>query len=111
MHEFLLIRWLDNGPAVQRLLDVMQHLKTYVAAVREKKVPDPKTKSFEAIERATQDPTMDVKLHFILSLTQDLEFFLKRHQTDAPMIPFVAKDLFDVLTSILRRFLTEEFVA
>jgi len=47
---------------------------------------DPKTKSFEVVKTALNDPLIVAKLHFMLSVGKQLQLFLVIYQTDVPMV-------------------------
>ena len=47
------------------------------------------------------------KLAFIVSTAKPIEKFLKMYQTDSPMIPFLAKDLEDLLRIMMDRFVKQ----
>lgn len=83
-------------------------LTKYVEAVDGGKCPNPDTKSFKSVKQAIKDPLMPAKLAFISSLANEVTPFLKRYQTDKPMIPFLAPDLHSVLRSLKARFVKSD---
>ncbi|XP_073712875.1 uncharacterized protein [Misgurnus anguillicaudatus] len=80
----------------------------YIDAVRKKKLPNPGTASYDTLEVAEKDPLFLAKLHFYMAITRTFSPFLTFYQTDVPVIPFLAKDLAELLKSMLRRFVKKE---
>ncbi|KAK9976520.1 hypothetical protein ABG768_021725 [Culter alburnus] len=101
-------RWLENLPVVERALEVWPSLQLYVDAVKRKELPNPGTGSYDTIEAAQKDPLILAKLHFFATIARTFDPFLKRYQTDEPVMPFLAKDLAELIKSILRRFVKRE---
>ncbi|XP_030196025.1 uncharacterized protein LOC115548177 isoform X1 [Gadus morhua] len=101
-------RWIENLPVVERAIEVWPSLVTYVDAVRTKKVPNPGTASFDTIEAAKQDPLILPKLQFFMAISRTFTPFLTKYQTDAPVMPFLCKDLVELFQSMLRRFVKRE---
>ncbi|XP_058628346.1 uncharacterized protein LOC131538490 [Onychostoma macrolepis] len=101
-------RWLENLPVVERALEVWPSLQLYVDAVKRKELPNPGTGLYDTIEAAQKDPLILAKLHFFLTIARTFEPFLKRYQMDEPVMPFLAKDLAELMKSVLRRFVKRE---
>ena len=101
-------RWLENGPAVERALDMWNDIKAYVKAVKEKKLPRPACASYDVIAAAIEDPLIQVKLRFFLSIEMQVKPFLAKYQTDAPMIPFLSTALFELIKGVMRRVVVRE---
>lgn len=93
-------RWLENLPVVQRALEVWPSLQLYVDAVKKKELPNPGTGSFETIEATQKDPVILAKLHFFATIARTFEPFLKRYQTDEPVMSFLASDLAELMKVI-----------
>ena len=75
-----------------------------------KKVTNPGTKSFEVVTSAYCDSLLEVKLHFILSVAQRLQPFLKMYQVDKPMMPFLVPDPLKLVKDLLARFVQRDVV-
>ena len=103
--KFCKTRWIENRPFLERALEILPEMSKYVKAIESKKFPDPGTKSFETINEAIKDSLMAAKINFVLSVSKEVTPFLTLYQTDKPMVPFLAKDLFQLLKSLLCRFL------
>ncbi|KAL7876828.1 hypothetical protein SRHO_G00034710 [Serrasalmus rhombeus] len=67
------------------------------------------TASYDAILAAQRDPLIIPKLEFFLSIAS-FNPFLQKYQTDEPVLPFLAKDLTELLMSLLRRFIKRELL-
>lgn len=82
-------RWLEDLPVVERALEVWTSVTMYMDSVRSKKLPNPGT------------ITIVAKLYFYLSVIRTFSPFLKTHQTDEPMMPFLANDLAELMKVII----------
>ncbi|KAL2076341.1 hypothetical protein ACEWY4_028042 [Coilia grayii] len=85
-------------------------IQRYVSAAEDKKVQKPNTASYDAILAARGDPLLIPKLQFFLSIARSFNPFLQKYQTDEPVLPFLAKDLTELLLSLLRRFIKRELL-
>ncbi|CAM4568699.1 unnamed protein product [Leuciscus chuanchicus] len=85
-------RWLENLSVVERALEVWPSLQLYVDAVKRKELPNPGTDS----------------CIFFTTIARIFEPFLKRYQMDEPVMPFLAKDLAELMKSVPRRFVKRE---
>ena len=63
-------RWIENFPAAKNAIEILPHFKKYVKTIVQnpKKCNALKTKSFEHVKDAVQDPLMLIKLQFFVSL-------------------------------------------
>ncbi|XP_042581610.1 uncharacterized protein LOC109070284 [Cyprinus carpio] len=100
-------RWIENVPVAERAVQVWPMFMMYVDAVKQKKLPNPSTASYDTIEAAQADPPMIAKLQFFLAISRTFSLFLTNYQTDEPVLPFSAKDLSELLKSLLRRFVKQ----
>lgn len=66
-------------------------------AVKQKKLPNPGTASYDTIQAAQADPLIIAKLQFFLAISRTFSPFLTSYQTDEPVLPFLAKDLSELL--------------
>ncbi|KAL3063671.1 hypothetical protein OYC64_000077 [Pagothenia borchgrevinki] len=103
-------RWVENLPVVERALAVWPSLLQYMDAVRTKKLPNPGTASFDTIAAALKDPLILAKLQYYMALARTFNPFLKKYQTDEPVMPFLGKDLAELTKSLLRRFIKRELL-
>ncbi|XP_063073162.1 uncharacterized protein LOC134463795 [Engraulis encrasicolus] len=103
-------RWVENVPVAERALEVWPMVQAYVSAAEEKKVQKPNTASYDTILAAREDPLLVPKLQFFISIARGFNPFLHKYQTDEPVLPFLAKDLTELLLSLLRRFIKRELL-
>ena len=103
--KFCQTRWIENVPVAERVLEMWANVQKYVEAVKAKKLPDPKNKSFIAVADCATDPLFLPRVHTFISIARDVSPFLTLYQTDMPMLPFLSADLVNVLRNLLRRFL------
>lgn len=90
-------RWIENVPVPERAVEVWPMLLIYVDAVKKKKIPNPATTSYDTIATAQEDPLIVAKLQSFLAISRTFNPFLTKFQTDEPVLPFLAKDLADLL--------------
>lgn len=67
-----------------------------------------KNKYFESVQKACTDPMFLVKANIFLSVAQECQPFLTKYQTDKPMLPFLADNLFTTLMHLLQRFVRDD---
>nr|XP_043905538.1 uncharacterized protein LOC122784359 [Solea senegalensis] len=103
-------RWVENVPVAERFLEVWPMIRKYVDAAEAKKVQKPNTASYDLILAALGDPLLIPKLQFFLAIARSFNPFLQKYQTDEPVLPFLAKDLTELLLSLLRRFIKRELL-
>ncbi|KAG5263637.1 hypothetical protein AALO_G00266980 [Alosa alosa] len=103
-------RWVENVPVAERAVEIWPMISTYVDAVQKKKVPNPNTASYDTILAAQADDLIIPKLQFFLSVARSFSPILTKYQTDEPVLPFLAKDLKELLMALLRRFVKRELL-
>ena len=69
--------------------------------------PKPTIHSFDVVQRATQDDWCKAKLEFFKLIASEFEPFLRRFQSDKPMVPFLHSFLLCLSHDCLQRFVTE----
>ena len=99
--RFCKTRWTENVPVVERVVEMLPQLRQYVKAVQENKVPDPKTKTFGVVKETCSDLLIEAKLAVYRFIGKKIQPFLTLYQCDAPMMAFLANDLFDLLKSLM----------
>ncbi|KAK5854787.1 hypothetical protein PBY51_004952 [Eleginops maclovinus] len=77
-------------------------------SVKTKKLPNPGTGSYDTVAAAIKDPLILAKFHFYAALARTFTPFLTKYQTDEPVLPFLSKDLTELMISLLRRFIKRE---
>lgn len=86
-----------NQPVMERALGIWPLLTQYMDAVRGKQLSNPGTASFDTVEEAMKDTLIVAKLHFSLTVARLFSPFLKRYQTDEPVMPFLSNDLAELI--------------
>ena len=61
----------------------------------------PSSKSYLAVKESVEDPLVTAKLQFFCFVSSIVEPYLRKYQTDKPMIPFVYFDLKDLVIKLL----------
>ncbi|XP_048580627.1 uncharacterized protein LOC116610226 [Nematostella vectensis] len=98
-------RWLEDLPVAERAVAIWPNIKKYVDEVS--KLPKskiPTSQSFKNLQAFVQDPLIVAKLEFFISIARILGPFLKKFQTDQPMVPFLTQDVQTILEAILSKF-------
>ncbi|KAK1886444.1 Zinc finger MYM-type protein 1 [Dissostichus eleginoides] len=80
-----------------RVVEIWPMLQKYVDGVKNKKIPNPATASYDTIAAAQRDPLIIAKLQFFFAISRTFSPFLLKFQTDEPVMPFLAKDLAELL--------------
>ena len=68
----------------------------------------PQTASYATIKEACEDPLTVTQLEFFISVAKQLQPFLLKFQTDAPMAPFLGKLLKVVLLTLMSHFIKKD---
>lgn len=107
--KFCATRWVENARVVERILPLIEGLKTFVAGVvRDKKKPS--SNSFEIMQAALADVLLRAKLAFFQNIAEILEKYLRSYQSDAPMMPFMYGDVLKLLRELCKIVVREEKV-
>lgn len=67
--------------------------------------------SFSVVAASCGDALFEVKANIFLSIANEVAHFINRYQTDMPMLPFLATDMFQLVFNLLERFVKEEALA
>ncbi|XP_059922920.1 uncharacterized protein LOC132469020 [Gadus macrocephalus] len=95
--SFCAHRWVENLPVVERALAVWPSFLLYMEAVKTKRLPNPGTASYDTVAAAIKDPLVLAKLQFYAAIARTFNPFLKKYQTDEPVLPFLPKDLTELM--------------
>lgn len=90
--------------AFERFVEVLPSLRAYVKGVKENKLANPGTSSFQMIASGVQDRSLEAKLKFCISVSKSFQPFLLKFQTDKPVLPFLVPDLRDLVKELLQKF-------
>ena len=94
--------WVANKEVLDRMIEILDNLvKLLEFWERLPKSKHPKSKSYEKVKCALVDPLLIVKLNFFSYAAGMVEPFLKKFETDKPMIPFLFFELKAIVTSLL----------
>ncbi|KAJ8678193.1 hypothetical protein QAD02_013980 [Eretmocerus hayati] len=109
--EFYGIRWIENSKVIIRSRDMLPYLKEWITVI-EKDVKNPlhANKNFRTVSSNVKDELMPAKLSFCASVAAMMEPFLTEFQSDAPMAPFLYKELERMARTIMRRFVKREIL-
>ena len=101
-------RWLENGKAITRIIEIAPYLKRYMDfLVKEKKVPK-KDDRFVRIKLFLADPVSPAILQFALSIMKELESFLELFQAERPFSFFLYEKLKAIVLALVNRFVRPE---
>jgi len=99
--KFCAVRWVENVDVASRALEVLPNVKKYLAE-NSKKLPTNAT--CKNIQLACSDPFICAKTHFFISVASVIEPFLRKYQTNSPMVPFMYSDLGSCVRTLMTRF-------
>lgn len=97
MLKFCKHRWLENVTVTDRALKLWPYVQIYVERVIRGDLPDPKTKSFEAVKNSTKDFLFIPKVMIFNSIVREITPFLTLYQMDKPMLPFLSEDMLQLM--------------
>ena len=103
-----IFRWVENKVTdnLTELWDNIRQLSKFWDKIPKSK--QPQSKSYKNVQEAVNDPFTLTKFKFCLakfSFVSDIvEPFLKKYQSDKPMIPFMYEDLKDLVSRLLELF-------
>jgi len=106
--RFCAVRWVENSAVIQRAMDMLPFLKTYIAAVANK---PPDSRSFKKVKEAMNDKMLAAKLGFMQSVAMQLEPYLTKYQSNKPLIPFLYQDLYSMLRNLMICFVKSDVMA
>ena len=99
-------RWLEDVAVAERAILIWPDIQVFIAQI----CAGPKSKiskshSFTSLQGVTQDLLVPAKLQFFCTITRVLHSFLEVFQRERPMLPFMAEYLYDILCTILDKFI------
>jgi hypothetical protein len=106
--KFCQVRWVENVSVATRALDVLSNVAKYVA---DKSGALPSNTTCRNIKKACSDPLIRAKTQFFISTASMVEPFLRKYQTNQPMVSFLYNDLGNCLRSLLTRFVKKDVLA
>ena len=102
-------RWVEDVVVAERAHQMWPNIKKYVSSFRATPKKAPQTASYyDTIKEACEDPLTVTKLEFFISVAKQLQPFLLKFQTDAPMGAFLGQSLKDLLLTLMGRFIKKD---
>ena len=98
---FCSTRWVEDKPVADRLLEIWPNMKTVKYWTSLPKSKQPKCKSFVIVSKAVDDVLSRLEFCFFSYKASLFHPFLRKYQSELPLIPF----LHDDLTKVLKEFL------
>lgn len=110
--EFCSHRWLENGPTIERMIEILDKLRTYVEFENKKAISKrSKSENFKCLEGTLKDaPAMKLcsaQLYFSKFICEMLEPFLIKFQAERPLAVFLHEQLVQMIHNLLRLFVKE----
>ena len=101
-------RWLEDVPVAERALLVWPLIEKYVrTTLSGPKSKIPVNRSFHNLKEHVLDPLSTAKLQFFITIAKVLTPFLKKFQSEEPMLPFMAEELYTILWTLLEKFINK----
>ena len=100
-----IFRWLENKKVADRLIELRDNIRQ-PSKFWDKfpKSKQPQSKSYKNVQEVISGPFTLAKLKFFSFVSDIVEPFLKKYQSDKPMIPFMYEDLKDLVSRLLELF-------
>ena len=103
--QFCATRWLEDVAVAERAILIWPDIQVFIAQIcAGPKSKIPKSHSFTSLQGVTQD-LVPAKLQFFCTVAKVLHPFLEVFQRERPMLPFMAEYLYDILCTILNKFI------
>ena len=110
--QFCGVRWVENCSVAERAILIWENIKKYVyfiASGPKKNIP--KCASFKTVSVAVNEPLTCARLQLFINTSKVVEPFLRKFQTNKPMAPFLAEDIYKILKDLMERFIKEEMLS
>ena len=102
--RFCKTRWVENVPVVERAIEMWEDLVRWVEGCEKK----PQSKrpqnnlSYQTLVKLHKSTTITIYFTLFRDVSKKLLAFLKAFQTDAPMVPFLADALEEIMRSLMK---------
>ena len=114
-HKFLKhveCRWLSLHPALLRILEQLKGLKKYFLTVLPKKQSSSTSNArYIRIRRQLESKDLVAQIHFLVSVADIFNPFLKFFQTEEPLVHLLCDQLATLLAVLLGRFIRKDLLA
>ena len=97
-------RWLENGAALKRAIEINQNLKVYFNDLKEKKNIPTNDDHFTTTIDKLGSPMHLAALHFSLCISNEIEPYLVLFQAERPFAVILLGKLKELLVSLMERF-------
>ena len=106
MYSFRLCqhRWVEGIKVAEQALKIWPHVNKYAKTVKSERTA-PASVSFVSVISACNNTLIEAKLEFFVAVPKLLKEFLLKFQTEAPMTPFLALFLKDLLLAMMDLYL------
>ena len=101
-------RWLENGKAIDRFLEVVHKLSVFFVKSKDRKNFDKKDERFPLLLKNTTSKMFPVYCEFSGAICRDIEPFMTLFQAERPLASFLYAKLKDLLYSLLERIVKPE---
>ena len=99
-------RWLEDVAVAERAILIWPDIQVFIAQIcAGPKSKIPKSHSFTSLQGVTRDLLVPAKLQFFCTITKVQHPFLEVFQRERPVLPFMAEYLYDMLCTILDKFI------
>lgn len=102
--KFCTYRWLENVPAAEKAVLIWDDIKSFVKSIEKGDLAKINNKSFNVVAEATKDKLFVLKMQFFASVAKALQPFMTKYQSDSPLLPFFADDIFQLVRNCLQLF-------
>lgn len=103
-------RWLENGKAITRFLEILNKIVIYLTQSKERKAWPAKDERFPLLFKNTKSKIFPAYCEFSLSICRDIEPFLTLFQSEKPLAMFLYTKLKELITSLLERFVRSDVI-
>ena len=93
--KFCSHRWLENGIAMIRPIEMRDNLKRYLSFAKDQRSVPKKDDRFEVLQRELGSAMHPAVMHFSLCIANEMEPFLAQFQAERPLAVFLFKKLKD----------------
>ena len=97
-------RWLENGKAITRFLEIIDKLATFMTNLKESKRFPKNDERFPLLLCNTKSKIFPAYCEFSLSICRDIEPFLALFQAERPLAMFLYQKLRELILSLMERF-------
>ena len=113
--HFCATRWVENAAVAKRAFNIWPKIVAivdYWHGLTKSKQPgkgDPKkNKSYHVLQQNHTNPLVPLYFKFFESIAAKLNGFLRRFQSDAPMVPFLVSTLEEITRESCSKFILDE---